>query len=232
MHIFYIPELTENDKEIALSEEESKHACRVLRLKKGEELLLMNGKGFHFAAKIVDDHAKKCVVKITSFTFEEASKNQIHIAICPTKNNDRMEWFVEKATEIGVTEISFVISKNSERTALKLDRFEKIAIAATKQSQRKYMPILNEPIAVVEFLKLHKNGGAIAHCYQGSKIQLKNNIQKTNYPILIGPEGDFTKTEVEAALAAKFDPISLGKNRLRTETAGLYACMMAKIILE
>lgn len=231
MNIFYLADIEENAKEVILPEEESKHACRVLRLKKGDELLIMNGKGHHFTAKITDDNPKKCTVKILSFDFEEPSSKHIHIAICPTKNNDRMEWFVEKATELGVNEISFIISKNSERKQLKLERFEKIMIAATKQSQRKYLPTINEAITLEDFIKIHKNG-AIAHCYQGNKIHIKSNLQKTDYPILIGPEGDFTKQEVELALAAKYDPISLGKNRLRTETAGLYACMLVKTILE
>lgn len=231
MNIFYIPDLSEKDKEVFLSEEESKHACRVLRLKKGNEILIMNGIGHHFTAKIFDENPKKCGLKIISFVFEEPSSKNIHIAICPTKNNERTEWFVEKATEIGVNEISFVYSKNSERKNIKLERFEKIVIAASKQSQRKYLPKLNDAVSFEEFLKIHKNG-AIAHCYQGNKLNIKSNLQKTNYPILIGPEGDFTKQEVELALTAKYDPISLGKNRLRTETAALYACMLIKTIFE
>ncbi|MES2588372.1 MAG: 16S rRNA (uracil(1498)-N(3))-methyltransferase [Bacteroidota bacterium] len=231
MHLFYIPEIHAASNEVKLSEEESKHACKVLRLKKGDKISLLNGKGDSFVGEIIEDHPKHCLISIKSHAFEEQSPNQIHIAIAPTKNIERIEWFVEKTTELGITEISLFFSKNSERKHLKIERIEKIIISAMKQSQRKYLPKLNVFSSLEEFFKVHTTG-AIAHCYQGNKLALKSNLKKTKYPILIGPEGDFTQEEVELALKKGFDPITLGKNRLRTETAGLYACMQAKLILE
>lgn len=231
MNIFYVPEVDIDKKTIELSEEESKHACKVLRLKKGDELALVNGKGYHFVGKIIESHPKHCVISIKSYEFEKENTNHIHIAIAPTKKIERVEWFVEKATELGITEISLFFSKNSERKNVKIERIEKIMIASMKQSQRKYLPKLNVFSSLDEFLKMYSNG-AIAHCHQGDKMNLKNHLRKSHYPILIGPEGDFTKEEVTQALKRGFDPITLGKNRLRTETAGLYACMLAKMIFE
>ncbi len=231
MHLFYIPEITSNSKEVKLSEEESKHACRVLRLKIGNEIALFNGKGDLFLGEIIEDHPKHCLISIKKHTFEEANKNEIHIAIAPTKNMDRIEWFAEKVTELGITEISLFFGKNSERKQIKTERIEKIIISAMKQSQRKYLPKLNVFSSLEEFFKLHKSG-AIAHCFEGEKISLKSSFKTQNYPILIGPEGDFTQEEVNLALKNGFNPISLGENRLRTETAGLYACTLAKSIIE
>lgn len=231
MNLFYLPEVKKQDKEVILSEEESKHACRVLRMKQGDLLGILNGKGYHFIGEIVDDNVKKCRVTIQSFTFEEPSKHHIHIALSPTKNMDRVEWFVEKATELGIHEISFVLSKNSERKVLKLDRIEKIMISAVKQSQRAYLPKLNPLVSLEDFLAQHPKG-AIAHCYAGEKTKLQTHLQKLNYPILIGPEGDFTQKEVDLTLKSAYNPVTLGESRLRTETAALYACMLAKTILE
>lgn len=231
MNLFYIPNLDQSQTQIQLSEEESKHACKVLRLDVGHELNIMNGSGYHFVGEIIDNHPKRCVVKIDSFTYEEPSSKKIHIAISPTKNLERIEWFIEKSTELGISEISLILSKNSERKQVKEERLEKIMVAASKQSLRKYLPILNPLVSFEEFIQTHKTG-AIAHCYQGNKMNLQNNIQKDKYPILIGPEGDFAKSEVELALKSGYDPITLGKTRLRTETAGIYACMLAKTILE
>ena len=231
MNWFYTPELTKETQVYILPEEESKHACKVLRLKVGDQISLLNGLGYSFLAEITDDNSKKCQLKIISFTFEEATSYSIHIAIAPTKNLDRIEWFFEKATEIGVTEISLIVSKNSERKIVKEERFHKILVSAMKQSQRKYLPKLNSLVSLDEFLKHHPEG-AVAHCYQTNKLGLSSTLKKTNYPILIGPEGDFTEEEIKQILVKGYYPITLGENRLRTETAGLYACMLAKTILE
>ncbi|TNE54189.1 MAG: 16S rRNA (uracil(1498)-N(3))-methyltransferase [Bacteroidetes bacterium] len=231
MNIFYIPEVEKDAVQIELPLEESKHACKVMRMKEGDQLTIMDGKGSHFLAEIQEANPKKCIVKVLEHSFEEGSSKEVHIAIAPTKNMDRLEWFVEKSTELGIDEISLLISKNSERTKVKMERLEKIVIAASKQSQRRYLPRLNPPIKMQDFVT-HYKYGAIAHCYNGNKMHLKNNFQSTNYPILIGPEGDFTEKEVSFALKSGYDPVTLGKTRLRTETAGLLCCILAKTILE
>lgn len=225
MNLFYIPEVKPDTKTIVLSEEESKHACRVLRLKVRDQLRLLDGVGGSYVAEIADDHPKHCQVSIVSYTFEQPAEQEIHIAIAPTKNNERIEWFLEKATELGITEVSLVVCSNSERKQVKEERFEKILIAAMKQSQRTYLPRLNGLISFKDFLRKHPQG-AIAHCYASEKKAIKDVMKPSNYPILIGPEGDFSREEVDAALQLGYDVVSLGTNRLRTETAGLYACML------
>ena len=230
MNWFYTSELIPDSKEFTLSEEESKHACKVLRLKNGNQLSLLNGKGSSFLAKITDDNPKRCKLEMVSHSYTEKLDYQIHIAISPTKNLDRLEWFFEKATEIGVDEISLVYTKNTERKVVKNDRLEKILVAAMKQSQRKYLPKLNEMITLDKFLESHSNG-AVAHCIDSSKSDLNSCLEKSNFPILIGPEGDFTPEEINMILKKGYTAITLGENRLRTETAGLYACMLAKTIL-
>jgi 16S rRNA (uracil1498-N3)-methyltransferase len=231
MNSFYVPKLNALDKEITLSEDESKHACRVLRLKIGDRIELLDGLGGIYQATIIDDHPKRCKLEILSFELSEQPDYQIHLAITPTKNLDRIEWLVEKVTEIGVTELTFIIGEHSERKEIKLDRIEKILIAAMKQSKRSYLPILNPVLTVKEFLNNYQYG-AMAHCVAGEKKQLSQVIQSKNYPILIGPEGDFSKNEIALASEKEFDFINLGMNRLRTETAGLYACVQAKLSLE
>lgn len=231
MNWFYTPEISRETQEYTLSPDESKHACKVLRLKIGDEISLLNGQGYSFTGEIIDDNTKACSIKIKSFTFEEKSPYEIHIAIAPTKNSDRIEWFIEKATEIGISKISLILCKNSERKSVKEERYHKILVSAMKQSQQKYLPQLNPLIDLKDFLSKYKRG-AVAYCFSGNKMNLKNTIEKRDYPVLIGPEGDFTKEEVELILANGFDPITLGKSRLRTETAGLYACINAKLIFE
>ncbi|MGV3631519.1 MAG: 16S rRNA (uracil(1498)-N(3))-methyltransferase [Bacteroidota bacterium] len=231
MNWFYTPELTKEDKSFILPEEESKHACKVLRLGKGDKLGLLNGKGYVFEARVIDDNPKKCALEINSFIFEEAAPWSIHIAIAPTKNMERLEWFVEKATEIGVTEISLILTHNCERKVVKDERLHKILVSAMKQSQRKYLPKLNSLTGLDKFLEKNPRG-AVAHCHQANKLALRSTLQKSAYPILIGPEGDFTEEEIKTVLQRGYDPVTLGKNRLRTETAALYACMFAKTIFE
>lgn len=225
MNLFYIPEITPETTLIVLSEEESKHACRVLRLKVGDQVRLLDGVGGSYLAEIADDHPKHCRVSILDYTFEEKADQEIHIAIAPTKNNERIEWFLEKATELGITEVTLLLCSNSERKQVKEERFEKILVSAMKQSQRLYLPKLNSLVTFKEFIQKHPKG-ALAHCYEGEKKFLNSVLQPANYPILIGPEGDFSKEEVDLASTSGYDFISLGTNRLRTETAGLYACML------
>lgn len=230
MHSFYIPTLDQNSNQCMLSEDESKHACRVLRLKQGDQVHLLNGKGIEFVAEITNDHPKRCELTILSFEIFEADKKEIHLAVAPTKNMDRMEWFVEKACELGLTELSFIRCANSERKQLKLDRIEKILVSAMKQSKRKYIPIVHELIDFKQFIEKYP-AGAIAHCYDNAEKKNLNTVfQSSNYPILIGPEGDFSLEEIQFIRSKNYDLIDLGKNRLRTETAALFACAQAVLI--
>ena len=231
MHLFYVPELTSTTKSIYLSEDESKHACRVLRLKMNDEVSLLDGVGGVYHARIDEDNPKKCLLQIISVTKEIKPKHEVHIAIAPTKNMDRIEWFVEKATEIGMTELTLIICEHSERKIVKTERLEKILISAMKQSKRTFIPKLNPVITFSEFMKQHMQG-ALAHCEDGEKKTLKTVYQASNYPILIGPEGDFSSKEIASAKTNGFDFVVLGNTRLRTETAGLYACVQAKMIAD
>lgn len=230
MRLFFDSTISNETKTHFLSEEESKHACKVLRLSEGDSLAIVNGKGLYVETKIIVSNPKKCQVEVVSAIEEEAPRYNIHIAIAPTKMNDRLEWFVEKATELGVTEITFLLTKNSERKQIKFERFENIAISAMKQSKRLFLPKLNELTPINTFIDKNPNG-LIAACYEGEKTTVSSGFVTTNCPILIGPEGDFTVDEFERAQKNGYKSITLGKNRLRTETAGLYACMQALMII-
>lgn len=230
MHRFFVPEITESTKQYILSEEESKHACRVLRLGVGDKIAIINGKGNLFSCKIIEDHPKHCAVSIIDVTTETPDFQHIHIAISPTKNIDRFEWFLEKATEIGVHEITPVVGDNSERKIIKIDRLEKILVSATKQSKRLYIPKLNPLISVKEFIS-QTPFSFIAHCEDDeTKSGLAAEDITDSFTMLIGPEGDFSPLEIKLALEKGFKSIMLGKNRLRTETAGVYAVTLAKIL--
>ena len=231
MRLFYDPNIDPNTSTYTLSEDESKHIIRVLRYQVGDEIGLLNGKGHLLVCRITDNHPKRCALDVISTTFEPASHKEIHIAVAPTKQVERIEWFVEKAVEIGVTKITLLDCKNGERARIKTDRLVKKAIAAMKQSQRRYLPVIEDLTSFSDFLANHKFG-LLAHCYEGEKNVFSAVFQPTGCPILIGPEGDFTETEVSEALDKGYKTITLGKNRLRTETAALYACMQAKIVLE
>jgi len=222
MQLFYL----ENPKdEITLSAEESKHATRVMRKKVGDILNFTDGKGgFHRAEMIIAD-TRKCRLKVVSSEQKEKQHNyHLHIAIAPTKNMDRFEWFLEKATEIGIDEITPIICSRSERKVIKTERGNRILLSGIKQSLKYHLPKLNEAISLNDFLiKNYQGDKYIAHCENGEKKELKtiNNTEK--YLILIGPEGDFTQKEIDLALQNKFKAVSLGTSRLRTETAGIVA---------
>jgi 16S rRNA (uracil1498-N3)-methyltransferase len=231
MHSFYDAHITADIKEYILSEDESKHACRVMRLKEGDEILLLNGRGTSLNAVITDANPKKCRVRITNVEQDSAPSYSIHIAIAPTKNNDRIEWFLEKATEIGVTEVTLLLCSNNERKQTKEERFEKILIAAMKQSKRTFLPKLNALSPFKTFIQQHPKG-LIAYCGDMKKHSIRTDFKPTDCPILIGPEGDFSPSEVDLALKSGYKTITLGENRLRTETAGLVACTQAMMVLE
>ncbi|MBA4240509.1 MAG: 16S rRNA (uracil(1498)-N(3))-methyltransferase [Sphingobacteriaceae bacterium] len=216
-----------------LNEDESLHCVKVLRHKVGDIIQVIDGNGTRAIGKIEAAHAKQCAVSLSEKeVVKQTRQYKIHIAIAPTKNIERIEWFVEKAVEIGVDEISFIKCKNSERTVIKDDRLKKVAEAAVKQSQQAYIPKLNSLVDYKEFIKKDTSDiKLIAHCEKESKQHLKQYITSNkSYTILIGPEGDFTKDEIAIALSTSYIPVALGDTRLRTETAGLFACNALAVI--
>lgn len=226
MQLFYNPDIDEHTKQLAFSRDESKHIVKVLRKSVGDELQITNGNGWLFKAEIIIADMKNCVANITSKTHQERKPYKLHLAVAPTKMNDRYEWFLEKATEIGIDSITPIICDHSERKVIKADRFEKILQSAMKQSLHYYMPKLNDAIAFKDFINQDFDGQKfIAHCEETNRKSLKKELQpKQNVIILIGPEGDFSSHEIELGLKAEFIPITLGNTRLRTETAAIVAC--------
>ena len=229
MQLFFI----ENpESEIVLSKEESKHATKVLRKKEGDILNFTDGKGGFYKAEITIADTKKCRLQIISSEQKPKQHNyHLHIAIAPTKNMDRYEWFLEKATEIGIDEITPIICDHSERKVLKTERCNRILLSAIKQSLKFHLPKLNEAMPLKDFLELDFEGNKyIAHCEKSDKLELKNVKLEEKTLILIGPEGDFSAAEIEIALQNQFKAISLGESRLRTETAGLVTVHTINII--
>lgn len=224
MQIFYTPDISVN---LELPEEEAGHCVRVLRLTEGAEILLTDGKGYFYKAIITRAHPKHCTVEIAdSWQAEKPWPFYVHIAVAPTKNMDRMEWFAEKATEIGIDEITCLNCRFSERREVKPARLEKILVSAMKQSQKALLPKLNGMTDFKSFVKQPFDGRKfIAHCEEGEKPLIKEIYHAgENALVLIGPEGDFSPEEIELAKANGFEAISLGKSRLRTETAAFTAC--------
>lgn len=226
MQLFYSPDINSDSKQYTFSKEESKHIVKVLRKKEGDILSITNGKGYLFTVEIFIADTKKCLVQINTVEQYKKHNYKLHIAIAPTKMNDRMEWFLEKATEIGIDEITPVFCDNSERKIIKKDRFEKIIQSAMKQSLQMQLPKLNDAISFKQFVNQEFAGQTyIAHCEEQEKTQLQSLISPNeSYTILIGPEGDFSVKEIELALSNNFNPVALGNTRLRTETAGIVAC--------
>lgn len=225
MHLFYTP--TINSEIHQLDEEESKHCIRVLRLQIGDQVSLIDGKGGSYIAEIIVAHPKKTMLKVVTYMAEFGKRNHyLHIAVAPTKNIDRFEWFLEKATELGIDEITPIICDRSERKEIKVERSNKIITSAVKQSLKAYHPQLNHQISFKEMmLKKQEALLYIAHCEKGEKFYIQNEFKAhQKYLILIGPEGDFSTKEIEIALQNGFVPITLGESRLRTETAALQAC--------
>lgn len=225
MHIFYTPDINSNT--FILSEEESKHCIKVLRLDTGSLMHLVDGIGGFYDAVIEDPHPKRTKLKIIKKTENFAKRNHyLHIAIAPTKNIERIEWFLEKATEIGIDEITPIICDRSERKEIKTERLNKVITSAIKQSIKAFHPKLNEPIRFSDFIaKTTDAQKFIAHCMDSGKVMIKEQlIARGNYLVVIGPEGDFSFEELELAIASNFIPVSLGDSRLRTETAALEAC--------
>jgi 16S rRNA (uracil1498-N3)-methyltransferase len=226
MQLFYNSEISEATKTFFFDKEESKHIIKVLRKKDNDILFVTNGLGFLFTTKIVLASDTKCTVRIVSFEKAQTPNYHLHLAVAPTKLNDRYEWFLEKATELGVSEITPIICEHSERKFVKNDRFDKIILSAMKQSNQLFLPKLNESITFKDFMVLKTNSRKlIAHCEETNKKSLKEVAKSNeNTLILIGPEGDFSDKEIQLAIEKKFEAVTLGTTRLRTETAAIVAC--------
>lgn len=227
MQLFYNPGIDENQKDIEFPRDESKHIVKVLRKNAGDVLEVTNGRGFLFSVRITEANPNRCRAEIISSEKEKPDNWHLHLAVAPTKMNDRYEWFLEKATEIGMHEVTPVICDHSERKHVKLNRFERVLQSAMKQSLHLRLPKLNQAENLEEFLKKDISGQKfIAHCEEGmQRFQLKEKINTSaEVTILIGPEGDFSPEEIKLALQHGWQPVSLGNSRLRTETAAIVAC--------
>ena len=233
IRFFYVPEVESVGE---LPADEAAHALRVLRLKSGDQMMLMDGRGSFYEAEVTMADKRHCCYAVQQ-TLPQVPQWQghLHLAIAPTKMMERMEWLVEKATEVGIDEFSFLSCQFSERKAIKCERLDKIAVAAMKQSRKAWKPVLNEPVSFRQFVADHRQGRRyIAHCYD--EIPRQNLFDELRKPadtddalVLIGPEGDFSVDEVRQAVAEGYVSVDLGKSRLRTETAGLAAVMMMRL---
>lgn len=225
MQLFFNKTLTENSTEIKFDREESRHIAKVLRKKEGDILHITNGAGYIFTSSILFSDPSKCIAKIDHIDKKIKKEYSLHLAVAPTKMNDRYEWFLEKATEIGIDEITPIICDHSERKVIKLERFERIIQSAMKQSLQAYLPKINPAISFKDFInKPHTGQLLIAHCEETQKQSLKDIASPScEITMLIGPEGDFSTKEIDLALEKNYKPVTLGKNRLRTETAAIAA---------
>lgn len=226
MQLFYNPNIDQHVTTFSFDREESKHIIKVLRKKDNDTLYVTNGIGYLFTTQIILASENKCTVQLISFEEFKKPQASLHLAVAPTKMNERYEWFLEKATEIGVSEITPIIGDHSERKTINHERFSKIILAAMKQSNQYFLPKLNEAVSFKTFIeKILPGQKYIAYCEEGNKQPLKEKIiTNTDMTILIGPEGDFSLSEISHALKNGFSPVSLGNTRLRTETAAIVAC--------
>ncbi len=224
MNLFYTPKI--NSEIHILDQDESRHCLKVLRLKIGDEIFLTDGKGNLYKCELIEDHPKKCTVRIIDIQKEYEKRDvKIHLAVAPTKNISRFEWFLEKATEIGVDEITPIICEHSERRIIKHERLNKVITAALKQSLKAYHPVLNEIQTFKKFMDLDLAGEKyIGFCEDNPEPLKKVYPKGKDVLIMVGPEGDFSKKEIQIAKEKGFIPISLGSSRLRTETAAVVAC--------
>lgn len=227
---YFFEETLPDSDEFTLSEETSRHISQVLRMKEGEEIILTNGKGYRLLAHILSADKKKTKALFIRKEFLEQPVPNTAIAISLIKNNNRFEWFAEKATEIGISKIIPLICKRSEKTHFKMERTRSILISAMLQSQQSWLPELSEPVKISEVIKNENyEQKFIAHCVDDEKKELKNLVSDSaSKIILIGPEGDFTEEEIQTAIQQNYIPVSLGKTRLRTETAGIAAAVLLK----
>ncbi len=222
MHLFYAPNISGDS--LVLNEQESKHAVRVLRLQQGDRVVLVDGRGGWYDALLEEVASARCKLSIIQYKKNfQPLPYHLHLAISPTKSTDRFEWFLEKATEIGISEVTPLICNRTERIKLRHERLERIVVSAMKQSLRAYKPFIHELTALDSFLASNRNGIlGIAHCMPGVHSSIRDLPASGNYTLLVGPEGDFTEEEVANAIKAGYRPFRLGPSRLRTETAGIH----------
>jgi 16S rRNA (uracil1498-N3)-methyltransferase len=227
MQLFYHPDIQPFSLLVTFSKDESRHMIRVLRKKRGDQIHMTDGKGNLYLAEIIDDNDKKCEAQILNSEKRPNPRTyRLHVAIAPTKSNDRIEWFLEKSTEIGVDEITPLICDHSERKKINEDRWNKVLLSAMKQSLKYSLPKLN-PLQTFEELVSTSSADVkiIAHCAEGDKHNLRELLEhKNDILVLVGPEGDFSPDEIQKALNAGFENLDLGRSRLRTETAGVVIC--------
>lgn len=231
MNLFYTPDIA--GSLYSLTEEESRHCRMVLRLREGEVIHLTNGTGTLYEARITDARSKQVAVEITNRQENFGRRDyRVHLAVAPTKNIDRFEWFLEKATEIGVDEITPLICEHSERRQLRTARLEKVIVAAMKQSLKAYLPALNPTVDFRRFIAEKREGQLyIAHLEESEPVLLQKVYSQGNdITILVGPEGDFSPAEIESAIKSAYQIISLGESRLRTETAAIVACNTVQLL--
>lgn len=230
MNLFYQPLTGEGVN--YLDEEESRHCIRVLRKRQGELIHITDGKGSFYEARIVKEDPRQCTFEISSQSKEKEKGYTIHIAIAPTKNTDRIEWFVEKSVEMGIDHITLIECRNSERSFIKTDRLKKVAISAMKQSIKATLPELSGVMPFHDFISTpHPGQRFIAYVDTANPLHLKDEAGAgQHYTVLIGPEGDFATDELGAALMQGYRKVSLGKSRLRTETAGIAACHILNLV--
>lgn len=234
--VFYIESAAAIQEIMTLPEEASKHIVQVLRMQVGEQLLLTEGTGNLLTAVIVDDHKKRCTVRITAVQNTPAPARHITVAISLLKNASRFEWFLEKATEIGVQSIIPLLCERTEREHFRYDRMKGILTSAMLQSQQSWLPLLHQPIGYEQLFRQEDIAGIsqkfIAHCIEEEKLELHKQVDALlpSQIILIGPEGDFTPAEIALAVEHQFVPVTLGNNRLRTETAGVVAAILLKMV--
>jgi 16S rRNA (uracil1498-N3)-methyltransferase len=227
MQLYFIdPILTEIPCQVYLGSDESLHCIKVMRMKAGDPIQLTDGAGNLYSGSIIAPDSKSCPVLISEVLPEYGKRPfRLHMAVAPTKNLARFEWFLEKATEIGVDEITPLICEHSERVQIRIDRLQKIIVAAAKQSLKAYLPVLHEPLKFADFIRLNQHGSRfVAYVDEHQPLHLKTAYQSGNCTILIGPEGDFSANEMKLALDCGFTAVSLGPSRLRTETAAIVAC--------
>ena len=232
MNYFYSSRPESSTEQFELDPEESRHIVKVLRKREGDVLHITNGKGMLFQAELLSANPKKCLLQVLSHTPMAKPKVEIHLAVAPTKRVERFQWLLEKATEIGVTRIVPIICDRSERETLPIERLNRVIQEAMKQSLQTWLPEFSPPEKFSNFLNTRlPEQRFIAHCEPHKKKTLSNFANNgRDTVVLIGPEGDFTPTEIEAALSQNFQPISLGPNRLRTETAALAACTVLNFL--